>query len=260
MSAATAATWRVLGASVVGTSHSKLGRGCEDDNGAARLADGTIVVVVADGAGSAPRSAEGSACAVEAGVARAAALLEGAAHPDSEEGWQATLSDVLADIRAAIERLAEGAEADAPRAELRSFATTVLGAVVTEAWLAAAQIGDGGVVAREADGRFTLVLKPQHGEHINETFFVTQDDYLRRAEFVARPVDEVTGLALFTDGLEQLALQMPGYRPYAPFFTSLFEFADDPEADTDGVEEFLTSERVCARTDDDKTLVLAVRR
>jgi hypothetical protein len=69
-------------------------------------------------------------------------------------------------------------------------------------------------------------------------------------------------VALSTDGLLRLALKLPGGEPHAPFFAPLFNFVsanDDAVQAQQRLAEFLNSERVCARTDDDKTLVLACR-
>jgi hypothetical protein len=75
-----------------------------------------------------------------------------------------------------------------------------------------------------------------------------------------RPVDQV---ALFSDGLLTLALNVDENQPYAPFFTPLFAFAkeatDEAQA-TQALATFLDSERVNQRTHDDKTLVLVTRR
>jgi hypothetical protein len=68
-----------------------------------------------------------------------------------------------------------------------------------------------------------------------------------------------------SDGLTRLALKMPSYEPYVPFFQPLFAYIEGTStANWNGNAEqqmaaFLASERVSARTDDDKTLVLAVR-
>ena len=69
-------------------------------------------------------------------------------------------------------------------------------------------------------------------------------------------------LALLSDGLVRLALHLPELTPHAPFFVPLLSFvasaADEDQASRQ-LAAFLDSERVCARTDDDKALVLAVR-
>ena len=69
-------------------------------------------------------------------------------------------------------------------------------------------------------------------------------------------------LAVMSDGLTRLAIKLPADEPHLPFFQPLFAFvahADEEEQASRHLVDFLTSERVCARTDDDKSLVLAVR-
>jgi hypothetical protein len=55
-----------------------------------------------------------------------------------------------------------------------------------------------------------------------------------------------------------LALDMARREPHPPFFQPLFAFAQRADASQSELLAFLDSERVCARTEDDKTLVLAV--
>jgi hypothetical protein len=73
------------------------------------------------------------------------------------------------------------------------------------------------------------------------------------------PVDE---LALFTDGLQMLALHFASRSAHRPFFEPLFTTlreAANPEALGGPLREFLDSPAVNERTEDDKTLVLAIR-
>jgi hypothetical protein len=72
------------------------------------------------------------------------------------------------------------------------------------------------------------------------------------------PCNDVQGVALFTDGLERLALHFATKTSYQPFFAPLFKFATDLNATEADLAGFLASERICSHTDDDKTLVLAV--
>jgi hypothetical protein len=65
-----------------------------------------------------------------------------------------------------------------------------------------------------------------------------------------------------TDGLIRLALNLTRNEPHFSFFTPLLAFtaqAEDLVTAEEQLAAFLASERVCARTDDDKTLVLVVR-
>ena len=56
--------WHVVGASVRGTAHEKDDTPCQDAHDYRLLPNNTLLVAVADGAGSADRSAEGAALAV----------------------------------------------------------------------------------------------------------------------------------------------------------------------------------------------------
>jgi hypothetical protein len=64
-----------------------------------------------------------------------------------------------------------------------------------------------------------------------------------------------------TDGLERLAIQISDWTPFAPFFNPLEQYlreTDNLEKSDEYLMSFLNSERLNARTDDDKTLLLCL--
>ncbi len=64
-----------------------------------------------------------------------------------------------------------------------------------------------------------------------------------------------------TDGLEKVAIRLSDWKPFPPFFKPLKEYlqeTDNPEKDYQYVDDFLNSERLNSRTDDDKTLLLCL--
>jgi len=72
----------------------------------------------------------------------------------------------------------------------------------------------------------------------------------------------VQRLAVFTDGLQRLAINMAAQTPHEPFFARFFSILakaslQDEEQLQDALETFLKSQPVEERTDDDRTLVLA---
>ena len=75
---------------------------------------------------------------------------------------------------------------------------------------------------------------------------------------------ELVELAVFSDGIERLALDFGAGEAHTGFFNGLFPHMRGlPEGLSEGlakqIEGFLGSERVNKRTDDDKTLILASR-
>lgn len=255
----TAAGWRVTGAAVRGSSHEKNDLPCQDALGWRLLPDGALIVALADGAGSAAHADLGAQAAVEAALEALAGMLADAPDERDEEyaGWDAVLLEAFFVARQALVDLAE-----TEGVPLRELSATLTCVIASEDGLAVAQLGDGAVVAGEPGGPLFAATQAQRGEYANETYFLTQADAL---EHVQTGVYEgpLRALAVMSDGLLRLALKLPGHEPHTPFFQPLFAFAagvTDSDQAGEQLAAFLSSERVCARTDDDKALVLAVWR
>ncbi len=246
--------WRVLAAAASGTSHERLGMPCQDV--LAFLAnEHSLLVALSDGAGTAERSQYGAQTAVQAALdVLAAALDEGLL--EEQASCQDTLCAAFTAARSALESLAEIEEQP-----LQAYAATLSVAIATADRLAVAQLGDGAVVAGESPDKLFLVNRAQRGEYANETYFLTQEDALEQVQLSAYE-KAVNFLAVMSDGLTRLAIKLPTHEPHLPFFQPLFTFAvhaNEEAQATRQLVDFLISERVCARTDDDKSLVLAVR-
>lgn len=216
-------------------------------------ADGALVACVADGAGTAALSSLGARLACEAIVELAANRFE----------TRCTLADLQPSeavqwcerIRRRLE-----SEAKARQREIRDFASTLCGAVIARRQSIFFQIGDGAIVARR-HGTLGVVFWPQSGEYLNTTSFLTSPDFQERLQ-VRLVQGEFTDVALFTDGVERLALQFDAHAPHAPFFHPLFaavRAVQDVDALAEDLKRFLESDSVTKKNDDDKTLLLACR-
>lgn len=237
--------WKLVFSSVQGTSHIQSGLPCQDYC-AGTIAGTTVVVACADGAGSAEFSQLGSKAAVDSFLE----VASGDVVPTKEqvEGW----------VDIARERLLAAAEANGSTP--RELACTFLAALVGDGWAAFAQLGDGVIVFDGPDG-YNFAFWPENGEYANTTRFLSDDDYRQhlRVEIDKRNVSE---LAVLTDGLQMLALDVAGAKVHDRFFTPLFRTVrngPDEVALQISLREFLASKRVSERTDDDKTLLLATR-
>ena len=119
---------------------------------------------MADGAGSAPRAAEGSRNAADFAVEYVAWRL-------SEQGI-AELSELALDAMEATRRrlLRYAREAGHP---LRDFATTLAVVIATPDRVVAAQVGDGAVVVGNREGGLDGLANSEPQEYLNETTFLT---------------------------------------------------------------------------------------
>jgi hypothetical protein len=232
--------------------------------------NGSLILAVADGAGSARHGAVGAHNAVYVAINAIGQILDEQDDLSSQDEWGCAIENVLQDTQAEIadlpvkwqEMQLKGTESpnDEQALSLSDFATTLLIAIITPAWIVAAQIGDGAIVVQYDDQTVDVLTQPNHGEYFNQTSFVTDYDYLQYAQITSiQHLPIVKGIAMFTDGLENLALDFATKAAYPPFFLPLFRFAERAESTQEELEAFLSSERVCKQTDDDKTILLAVR-
>ena len=257
-----AAAWRIALASAVGASHVASGTPCQDSAAHRIIATDVgevLVAAVSDGAGSAPRSDLGSRVATETFIACVETYFrEGRdlAGLDRETacGWVEDTATALV------------AAAKAEGRRVRDLACTLLAAIVGEDAAAFVQVGDGAIVVShgEEDG-WSYVFWPQHGEFANTTNFITGRNATEVMEFdLAKR--RITELAMFSDGLENLLLQRSARAVHQPFFRQMFPPVRNAAAEGHDVKlsaalgRYLQLPHVCARTDDDKTLVLATRR
>ena len=245
--------WAVAAATRAGEGHARRGERGQDALCVRQMPGGVLVAALADGAGSAARGGAGAALVSRGMVAAACAALA--------EAPLAALADTApADWLGAIrQRLATATAAQglAPR----DAACTLLLALSDGDETLVAHVGDGAVVARTPEG-WRALSWPEGGEHAGSTYFVTDETPALR---VSRHHSPVSALALLTDGLERLVLDFAAAAPHAPFFDRIAAPLDrltQPGRDrglSRALHAWLGTEAVAARTDDDRTLMLARR-
>jgi hypothetical protein len=248
-------SWCYAAASAIGTTHQTSHTVCQDAHGLQFIDHlDAFVGIVSDGAGSASQSQVGSRYTCDA-------VLKGIRAVEPDMLFSKSLAaDVLEHLRIELQQLADDAGID-----VREFACTMLVAIVGREKAAFWQIGDGATCfrARDADC-FSYAFWPEKGDYANVTFFITDKNAQSHLEFDIAST-EIAELAMFTDGIERLALDFISGEAHTAFFTGLFPafrglqapgYSSDLSSQIAG---FLSSERVNKRTDDDKTLLLASR-
>jgi hypothetical protein len=151
--------------------------------------------------------------------------------------------------------------ASGENADLNDFACTFLGVAASETETVFVQIGDGAIVYSCEPDVFRLFAVPQQGEYANTTNFVTDKNASENLQFQYFE-NRIEELAIFTDGLQRLAIDFQSKQPHQPFFRSMLAPLRVKHPATNLEEKlsaFLNSPKINERTDDDKTLILASR-
>ena len=250
--------WKAIGKSVIGTSHVAAGKGCEDALQYIIEKDvhgnEVLICCLSDGAGSAQYAGEASAfCTAEVLSSLSALATAGAAL--TEAHIYSLLEDIYDELQT---------QANANGAEIYDYSCTLLGCFITQTQSVFFQIGDGAIVRDDAGGAYTYIWWPHNGEYQNVTAFLVDDRNF--ANLNVTIIDErINEIALFTDGIQMLALNNEHRQVHQPFFMNLFQhlrMADHEEKINllnIKLEDYLGGDRINLRTDDDKTLFLATR-
>lgn len=247
--------WRWALASQIGTSHVRLGTRKQDALKTFTLKDQygrqILCAMVCDGAGSAQYGGEGASLTCRL---ISQAVRQHFSHtdvmPNTVEIW--SWIDAVRDCMAHAAQNREALR--------KNFACTLVLLIAREDESIIVHVGDGAIVGRDRDGEWKALTWPENGEYASSTYFVT-DDPEPRVRFVKS--DECyTAYALFSDGIEDLALDQKAMTAHVPFFTSMIRSIDNLSGEgkdqglSAALASFLDSDRVCERTDDDKSLIL----
>lgn len=247
--------WTWAAARARGTSHARSGTPCQDAF-QCRLVNETLVAIVADGAGSAELGGQGAMLGVRSMMGSAADYVRTSPDLPSDDmlwTWIDTARDHIA------------AAAETRGAVPRAYASTLILVIASPSETLVLHIGDGAAAMRFAEGDdWQVPLWPSHGEYASTTFFLTDEPQPQvRIERLPEPA---SAIVVISDGLERLALDFAGQVPHRPFFDGIVGPLLQAEGScghaglSKALRSYLDSDTINQRTDDDKTLVVAVRR
>jgi len=153
--------------------------------------------------------------------------------------------------------------ANRSKIKLREYACTVVAAAVCEdgRWVVI-HLGDGGVVGLFGE-HLRIISQPKKGEHVNETFFITDDDAVDNLSIVRgnerHEEGAISALALFTDGVEGSLINRHT-KQVAQAIRQMFTWLHcQPESEVGAALGRNLGEVFRVRSGDDCTLVLAVK-
>ena len=254
------AGWRVVPVSVTGSEH--LRRGVENQDAFAHRSSGDrLVLAVADGAGSAARSATGARLAVDAACDAATAI----APPDPGRAGRAVQARRWAERALGLFDRRLTRLIDESGGERRDYATTLLAVVARPPALVFLAVGDSFLVVEHRNAGAHLIVAPDNGTSRASTVFLTSADRASAVRCGVLEDAEITGLALCSDGMLDAVLatgpDADGRSTLlapADFTNYLRMFADRSARPAD-LAERLRSPDFTASSADDKTMVLVTR-
>jgi hypothetical protein len=146
----------------------------------------------------------------------------------------------------------------------RDFAATLVASISAGTETLLFHVGDGGVVLLDSTtNQWVIGSWPEHGEYASTTSFLTDEPTAKVR--ITRIDVPIRGLAVFSDGLERLALRFADGQPHGPFFDGMFRpllassASGRDAALSRSLQRFMGSPTINERTDDDKSLIIAVR-
>lgn len=269
-------SWQVYGASSIGKSHIDSNLPNQDSIYLQKTQDG-MVAVVCDGAGSAKFSQAGAAFFSQA-IAQMLLSL-GVSHSVSisvsHRGIAFDLGQVKQQIIEQLSQIRLDLQSQLPaESSLRDYHTTFTGLLTHSNHQAIlVQIGDSPLITSQFVVRhphvdyFTnlqVYRDDSKNEYVNETHFITQDNW--QSFLRVEPIDlsQVDCLALMSDGCADLVFEGASVTPkiYRPFFGNLLFNLTQSQSSQQGsaiIEQALGNPATYRLTGDDKSLVVLLK-
>ena len=253
--------WKVYGAKVQGPSHVQTNTPCQDAFYTGVSQDGQWVsMVVSDGAGSAARAEEGSQLVAQVLSEK---LLDIAAHLSTRVPGAWINDFVIQQVIHVRELLRQKAGKD----DIRDFHCTLVAALVGPSGGFLIHIGDGSVLSGTAtpdtteENILNITInnqsKPENGEYANETFFITEKDWIKHLRI--SPVGKTDWIMLATDGGCALTLQnesVPHITNLKDIFQHLLKLSEENRSNA--IQAWLETDGAKKLSNDDKTLVIGL--
>ncbi|AME00607.1 hypothetical protein A9Z64_04755 [Moraxella osloensis] len=269
-------SWQVYGASSIGKSHIDSNLPNQDSIYLQKTQDG-LVAVVCDGAGSAKFSQAGAAFFSQSIGKMLLSLGVGlsVSRSVSHRGIAVDLVQVKQQIIEQLSQIRLDLQSQLPaESSLRDYHTTFTGLLIHANHQAIlVQIGDSPLITSQFVVRhphidyFTNLQvygDDSKNEYINETHFITQDNWQSFLRVEAIDLSQVDCLALMSDGCADLVFEGASVTPkiYRPFFGNLLFNLTQSQSSQQGsaiIEQALGNPATYRLTGDDKSLVVLLK-
>lgn len=241
--------WNLIECVKQGRSHVKQGTPCQDKT-FSQSYDGTYVIALADGAGSACCSHYGAECVTK--------CIANELGKNFESYWDEN------DARIAKDRLFQEINeallqvADEINCSLKDLASTLLTVAVKDNRYILLHLGDG-VIGYYKEGQLKVASAPTNGEFANTTVFTTSSSASAQTKILKGELGKINGFILMSDGPEA-CLYNYQKQELANGLVDIFEDAstNDVKEVTEGIQEAMDTV-ISKHTMDDCSLALMVK-
>jgi hypothetical protein len=247
--------WITAHTSAIGAGHLKTGDPCQDACVIRTSDDGEwVIIVVSDGAGTANRSREGSELVVKFFSDALLKLVSELNHRSPGHWINDFVIKKVLDTREALRGLAKSDN-------IKDFNCTLVACLQGPSGGFSIHIGDGAIFGSESSNTGLFVSPPENGEYANETFFITEGDWVKHLRIT--PMPKLDWILCCTDGGGSLAIvsekeSEPKIGFLQPVMTDVLNQAS-VTARNERLKSYLCDPQADKVTGDDKTLALAIR-
>lgn len=185
--------WKLSSCEVQGRGHIKNQIPCQDKTKVS-FANGTYIISLADGAGSAKLSHYGALCVVNSITDMFTDHFDELYEEvDGRQVKVTIMEHLLANINEKANEL---------ECTIKDLASTLLVVAVKDEKFIIVHIGDG-VIGYLDDTGLKVASAPSNGEHANETYFVTSRDAITSMKLFKGECKNKSGFVIMSDGTEQ---------------------------------------------------------
>ena len=254
--------WLLAKASVQGASHIKSGLPCQDSSIIQTNDSGEwLIAVASDGAGTATRAEEG-ANFITKQFAEALLKLSKELETKRPGSWVTDyVIEVILKSRSALRH-------EVGDKNITDFNCTLVACLVGQEGGFAIHIGDGAVFGQQRPTKSSnishketnyFISLPENGEYANETYFITESDWIKHLRIT--PMPSMDWIFLCTDGGTDLSMEadtVPKARFVLPLIDKILNANNDNHRN-EILEDILHDPKADKVTGDDKTLAIAIR-
>lgn len=250
--------WIYSYSSVIGSGHSKTGTPCQDSCAVKESDNGKwLSIVVSDGAGSAKHSEVSSNFVVKFFSDSLISLSQELDRRDPSSWVNDYVIDSILKVRNELRAMAKSDD-------LRNYHCTLVACLIGETGGFLIHIGDGAVFGGKSMSadmkRDYFSSLPENGEYSNETFFITEGDWIKHLRIT--PINSLDWILLATDGGTSLSM-INDSEPKWGFVDPLFKLIKNEKnlhARNEKLTLTLSDSQADKLTSDDKTICMAFKK